>query len=122
VTGYRRVSVSLGTGAIPVVKEALAHARNFPDHDPIVVLQVTNEGQLCSWGCNECLFDKMHGLCPKCGHSWRNHDKEIKGVGHVYVNFPEVDVVYECDAYMGMGDWCGCEERSRRPLREVNNG
>jgi hypothetical protein len=38
--------------------------------------------------------------CPKCGHGWTRHEQPIRGM----------DLV-ECDAYVGMGDWCGCEEK-----------
>lgn len=59
------------------------------------------------------------GFCPKCGHSWAAHDTELKGAGWGYL--PEYNPygyedVYQCNHYEGMGNWCGCEERSRRPM------
>lgn len=57
--------------------------------------------------------------CPKCGHGWEKHDQLIKGAGKIakpeYNPYGYEDL-YECSAYMGMGNWCGCEERSRRPI------
>lgn len=62
--------------------------------------------------------EKRAGFCPKCGHSWVAHDTELKGFGLGILpeyNPNGYEDVYQCNYYMGMGDWCGCEERSRRP-------
>lgn len=45
---------------------------------------------------------KARKTCPKCGHYRRLHNTAIKLTGRV---------VYECDYPVGMGDWCGCEEK-----------
>ena len=42
--------------------------------------------------------------CPKCRHPWPDHEKEIK-------IHPDKAPLIECYAAMGMGDWCGCEEK-----------
>jgi hypothetical protein len=62
--------------------------------------------------------DKNAGYCTKCGHSWNDHDRELKGAGKAMrpeYNPNGYEDLYQCEHYMGMGDWCGCEERSRRP-------
>lgn len=64
--------------------------------------------------------DGTDAVCPSCGHPWNNHDREIKGVGKIMLpeyNPNGYEDLYECNAYAGMGDWCGCEKRSRRPVR-----
>lgn len=58
------------------------------------------------------------GHCSKCGHSWNDHDRELKGAGKMLLpeyNPNGYEDLYQCIHYAGMGDWCGCEERSRRP-------
>jgi len=47
--------------------------------------------------------------CSKCKHPWHTHEKEIKLADRT---------VIECDAYMGMGDWCGCEEKKPDDISE----
>lgn len=41
--------------------------------------------------------------CPKCKHPWFMHEREIK--------LSDITTLHECDAYAGMGDWCGCREK-----------
>lgn len=56
--------------------------------------------------------------CPKCGHEWSHHDQLLKGAGKLLkpeYNPNGVEDLYECTVYAGMGNWCGCEERSRQP-------
>lgn len=64
------------------------------------------------------------GKCPECGHPWSEHDQLLKGAGKMLLpeyNPDGVVDLYECDHYAGMGDWCGCEERSRQPLRKPSD-
>lgn len=41
--------------------------------------------------------------CARCGHRWPQHEQEIK--------WRDGEVLIECTAAMGMGDWCGCKEK-----------
>lgn len=61
--------------------------------------------------------------CPNCRHPWNEHDRLIEGAGKRML--PEynpygVHDLYECIAYAGMGDNCGCRSRSRTTY--VNEG
>lgn len=52
-----RLSISLGTGALPAVAEALEHARANPTHDPVLFAEVRTElmrptEQRVWWRCN----------------------------------------------------------------------
>jgi hypothetical protein len=58
-------------------------------------------------------------MCPKCGHPWGEHNREMKGIGKMMLpqyNPYGYEDGYQCEHYEGMGNWCGCEERSRRPM------
>lgn len=62
--------------------------------------------------------EERAGYCPKCSHSYAAHDTKLEGRGSAML--PEYNPngyvdLYQCNHYMGMGDWCGCEERSRQP-------
>lgn len=57
----RQVSVSLGTRALPDVKAAVDHATQNKDHDPIVFLILTDQGQQQTrWYCEKCM--QINGL------------------------------------------------------------
>jgi hypothetical protein len=49
--GFRRLSVSLGAGAVPAVREALDHAAANPTHNPVLTVAVIESGQHVSWRC-----------------------------------------------------------------------
>jgi hypothetical protein len=51
VKGFRQLSVSLGAGAVPAVREALGHAAANPTHDPVLIVAVEDGGQRVSWRC-----------------------------------------------------------------------
>lgn len=54
--------------------------------------------------------------CPDCRHSWASHDQLLAGTGKIMLpeyNPYHVPDSYECNTYAGMGNWCGCRNRSR---------
>lgn len=55
--------------------------------------------------------------CPDCNHTWAQHDSLLAGAGKMMkpeFNPRGVEDLYECNAYAGMGNWCGCDNRSRQ--------
>lgn len=65
----RRISISLGKSAMPVVADALQHARDNPEHDPIAFFELVDGTPKNWWVCSgpPPRTEDPHKLCAHGG-------------------------------------------------------
>lgn len=66
-----RISISLGTRALPAVKDAIEHAQQNPTHNPIVFASVVEDEPRLRWICHGSVAtqtsESPFNICAKGG-------------------------------------------------------
>lgn len=87
----------------PFPGTVVAYFRTLADEERYVVESLKAPGMLHIFTGKQLKLAPMNHQCQRCKHSWRDHENEIK--------WDKDTTLSVCKVNMGMGDFCGCEQR-----------